>query len=115
MGNTQNIQITNSSNKKKEEQNQENKENIEEEEDYDIFAQNDKVMTIKRKTNNNSKNSENLNLCHNWDDSEGYYVVVPGDIIKDKYEVMGTSGKGVYSSVLRVQEIGGNTNTKSKN
>ena len=49
---------------------------------------------------------ENLNLTHNWDDSEGYYVAVPGSFLGDgaRYEVLGTSGKGVYSSVIRVRD-----------
>lgn len=49
---------------------------------------------------------ENLNLTHNWDDSEGYYVAVPGSSMGDgnRYEVLGTSGKGVYSSVIRVRD-----------
>eukprot|EP01084_Bolivina_argentea_P123466 218801_1 len=86
--------------------------------DYDIFAKHDEIIVNNTHTNCRNKHGknekENLNLTHNWDDSEGYYVTVPGDIILGKYCVMGISGKGAYSSVLRVEENNGNINGKSE-
>ena len=36
----------------------------------------------------------------NWADREGYYKIMPGEVIKSKYTVLGTRGKGVFSTVM---------------
>ncbi|KAJ1456246.1 kinase-like domain-containing protein [Pelagophyceae sp. CCMP2097] len=41
----------------------------------------------------------------NWDDQEGYYMARPGEIIAEKYRVLGVVGRGVFSSVLRAVEV----------
>lgn len=35
-----------------------------------------------------------------WDDSEGYYRVTPGEFIDDRYEMKNILGKGVFSAVV---------------
>ena len=77
--NTENIQTLRLSPNPNHDQDSKDKDKAEDEEDdYDIFAQNDKVLPINtQKNKTNKKVAENLNLTHNWDDSDGYYVVVP--------------------------------------
>ena len=40
-----------------------------------------------------------------WDDTEGYYVTRPGEIVDGRYRVLGAVGRGVFSSVLRAQDL----------
>ncbi|KAJ8598842.1 hypothetical protein CTAYLR_008544 [Chrysophaeum taylorii] len=40
----------------------------------------------------------------NWDDGEGYYMARPGEMIDDRYRVLGVVGRGVFSSVLRAKD-----------
>lgn len=44
-------------------------------------------------------------LQSNCDDAEGYYAPTIGETMNDKYRVLGTVGKGVFSTVLRCQCI----------
>mmetsp|Transcript_1469 Transcript_1469/g.5010 ORF Transcript_1469/g.5010 Transcript_1469/m.5010 type:complete len:443 (-) Transcript_1469:105-1433(-) len=40
-----------------------------------------------------------------WDDQEGYYVARPGEMVDQRYRVLGTVGRGVFSSVLRAEDV----------
>ncbi|TDH67619.1 hypothetical protein CCR75_006026 [Bremia lactucae] len=44
-------------------------------------------------------------LQSNCDDAEGYYSTTIGEVLHDKYRVLGAVGKGVFSTVLRCQCI----------
>lgn len=37
----------------------------------------------------------------NWTDTEGYYNTRVGEVIGGRYTVLGTVGKGVFSTVLK--------------
>jgi len=54
--------------------------------------------------------SDNPSLIDNWDDSEGYYKAIPGELIKDRYLVYSTLGKGVFSTVIRAKDNLNNNN-----
>jgi len=41
----------------------------------------------------------------NYDDKEGYYAHRVGDILNDRYKVLGSYGKGVFSTVVRCQDL----------
>ncbi|KAL7747643.1 U4/U6 small nuclear ribonucleoprotein prp4 [Sorochytrium milnesiophthora] len=45
-------------------------------------------------------------LAHadNWDDSEGYYRVVIGEMLEQRYRVLSILGKGVFSTVVRAMD-----------
>jgi len=43
-------------------------------------------------------------LEDNWDDHEGYYKTLVGEMISDRYLVLGSIGRGVFSTVLRCQD-----------
>ena len=40
-------------------------------------------------------------LQSNWDDNEGYYKARIGDMISERYRILGIVGKGIFSTVLK--------------
>ncbi|KAM3576626.1 hypothetical protein VYU27_001429 [Nannochloropsis oceanica] len=44
-------------------------------------------------------------LEDNWDDHEGYYKTLVGEVIADRYLVLGSIGRGVFSTVLRCRDL----------
>ncbi|KAI9097325.1 kinase-like domain-containing protein [Phlyctochytrium arcticum] len=48
--------------------------------------------------------SNNPALTDNWDDHEGYYRVILGEILDERYHVFSVLGKGVFSSVVKAQD-----------
>eukprot|EP00123_Amoebidium_parasiticum_P016851 comp23609_c2_seq1/m.40149 comp23609_c2_seq1/g.40149 ORF comp23609_c2_seq1/g.40149 comp23609_c2_seq1/m.40149 type:complete len:781 (-) comp23609_c2_seq1:156-2498(-) len=47
---------------------------------------------------------ESTHLTDNWDDAEGYYRTRSGEMLGDRYKVFGSSGQGVFSSVVRAHD-----------
>lgn len=45
-----------------------------------------------------------LPLQDNWDDPEGYYKTMVGELLHDRYVVLGAIGRGVFSTVLKCQD-----------
>ncbi|CAD5325716.1 unnamed protein product [Arabidopsis thaliana] len=43
-------------------------------------------------------------LDDNWDDAEGYYSYQLGELLDDRYEIVATHGKGVFSTVVRAKD-----------
>ncbi|VVA91202.1 unnamed protein product [Arabis nemorensis] len=43
-------------------------------------------------------------LHDNWDDAEGYYSYQFGELLDGRYEILGTHGKGVFSTVVRAKD-----------
>ncbi|UKJ87805.2 serine/threonine protein kinase [Theileria orientalis] len=76
-----------------------------EEDDMDMFstkldeADTKKKKIVKRVITNKL---ENRSLAENWNDSEGYYQAMIGEVLDDRYSVLSElAGKGVFSSVLK--------------
>lgn len=44
---------------------------------------------------------ENPHLQSNWDDGEGYYKPTIGEMVGNRFQILGIVGKGVFSSVLK--------------
>lgn len=44
---------------------------------------------------------ENPHLQSNWDDHDGYYKATIGELIGDRFQILGIVGKGVFSTVLK--------------
>ncbi|CDZ97335.1 kinase-like protein [Phaffia rhodozyma] len=45
-------------------------------------------------------------LSDNWDDADGYYRIIPGEVIDDgRYHVFTTLGKGMFSAVVRARVV----------
>ncbi|OZJ01683.1 hypothetical protein BZG36_05355, partial [Bifiguratus adelaidae] len=43
-------------------------------------------------------------LVDNWDDSEGYYRVILGEMLDNRYHVYANLGRGVFSSVVKARD-----------
>lgn len=45
-----------------------------------------------------------MSLMDNWDDHEGYYRLILGEILDGSYQVQASLGKGMFSSVVRCKD-----------
>ncbi|KPI44147.1 Serine/threonine-protein kinase prp4 [Cyphellophora attinorum] len=43
-------------------------------------------------------------LMDNWDDHEGYYITILGELIDNRYSVTDTLGRGMFASVIRATD-----------
>ncbi|KAI9007267.1 kinase-like domain-containing protein [Gaertneriomyces semiglobifer] len=50
------------------------------------------------------RTASNPALIDNWDDHEGYYRVILGEVLDERYHVYSILGKGVFSSVVKAQD-----------
>eukprot|EP00954_Amorphochlora_amoebiformis_P001231 95126-Amorphochlora_amoeboformis.AAC.1 len=76
---------------------------IEEKDDFEeLFIKGSKgVKPAEGKVNTLTGNID----VDSFTDSEGYYVFRPGDMLNERYRVMKNQGRGVFSTVLRVQDM----------
>lgn len=44
-------------------------------------------------------------LLDNWDDEEGYYKMIPGELLDGRYKVQMSLGKGMFSGVVRAFDM----------
>lgn len=44
-------------------------------------------------------------LLDNWDDHEGYYKIILGELLEGRYAVQANLGKGMFSNVLRALDV----------
>lgn len=49
--------------------------------------------------------NNNPHLQSNWDDGEGYYKARIGELIGDRFQILGVVGKGVFSTVLKCVDL----------
>uniref|UniRef100_A0A3B0N6A3 non-specific serine/threonine protein kinase n=1 Tax=Theileria annulata TaxID=5874 RepID=A0A3B0N6A3_THEAN len=106
-------------NMKRSEQDEVEEEVLEEEEDdMDMFSTNvDESAVKKRKVVRRviTNKLENRSLAENWNDSEGYYQAMIGEVMNDRYSVISElAGKGVFSSVLKCYDSVENRNVAIK-
>jgi len=47
----------------------------------------------------------NVGMLDNWDDAEGYYKVILGELLNGRYHVQANLGKGMFSGVVRATDI----------
>jgi serine/threonine-protein kinase PRP4 len=45
-----------------------------------------------------------VNMMDNWDDPEGYYNTILGELIENRYHVTANLGRGMFSSVVRATD-----------
>ncbi|KAJ3018540.1 U4/U6 small nuclear ribonucleoprotein prp4 [Thoreauomyces humboldtii] len=50
------------------------------------------------------RRADNPALTDNWDDHEGYYRIILGEVLEERYHVYSVLGKGVFSSVVKAQD-----------
>jgi serine/threonine-protein kinase PRP4 len=46
-----------------------------------------------------------IGMLDNWDDIEGYYKVILGELLNSRYHVQANLGKGMFSSVVRATDV----------
>jgi serine/threonine-protein kinase PRP4 len=92
--------------------------------EFDMFADNDDDMFAddpipNRKPRTSSSTSEDvakavpipqakeldIGMLDNWDDIEGYYKVILGELLNGRYHVQANLGKGMFSGVVRAMDI----------
>ncbi|KAF8243825.1 kinase-like protein [Wilcoxina mikolae CBS 423.85] len=44
-------------------------------------------------------------LLDDWDDQDGYYKMIPGELLDNRYKVQMSLGKGMFSGVVRARDI----------
>ncbi|TPX43798.1 hypothetical protein SeMB42_g04581 [Synchytrium endobioticum] len=50
------------------------------------------------------RSSDNPALLDNWDDPEGYYRIILGEVLDGRYHVYANLGRGVFSSVVKAKD-----------
>lgn len=88
--------------------------------DFDMFAEEDDDMfaeepTDKQKAKTNDDAIINthipqakeldIGMLDNWDDTEGYYKVILGELLNGRYHVQANLGKGMFSGVVRAMDV----------
>lgn len=53
-------------------------------------------------------------MLDNWDDEEGYYKMIPGELLDGRYKVQMSLGKGMFSGVVRARDIATGKDTAIK-
>lgn len=46
-----------------------------------------------------------IGMLDNWDDIEGYYKVILGELLNGRYHVQANLGKGMFSGVVRATDV----------
>ena len=88
--------------------------------DFDMFADEDEVDmfaqapesedpdTLERKTAKAVSISQakalDMSMLDDWDDQEGYYKVILGELLDGRYHVQSNLGKGMFSGVVRATD-----------
>lgn len=78
--------------------------------DFDMFADDDDDMFAEAPAKSAEKSKEtvgkalDVNMMDNWDDVEGYYNTILGELIQNRYHVIQNLGRGMFSSVVRATE-----------
>jgi len=79
--------------------------------DFDMFADDDDdgdnmfaEAPMQPKTEVKAAQALDVNLMDNWDDPEGYYITILGELIQDRYHVTQNLGRGMFSSVVRATD-----------
>ncbi|KAL8779209.1 MAG: hypothetical protein Q9213_007055 [Squamulea squamosa] len=45
-----------------------------------------------------------MSMLDDWDDDEGYYKVIPGELLDNRYHVQSNLGRGMFSGVVRATD-----------
>lgn len=88
--------------------------------DFDMFADDDGDMFADDSTEATKENKVSddiakaipipqaktldIGMLDNWDDSEGYYKIILGELLNGRYHVQSNLGKGMFSGVVRAED-----------
>ena len=75
----------------------------EDDEVEDIFAQSPKIRDRKAAKANSTQQAKRLDesLLDDWDDPDGYYRIILGEMLDRRYHVQENLGRGMFSGVVR--------------
>lgn len=86
------------------------------EDDDDMFAEESPVQT--RAEDNDATDQESsiavpipqgkeldISMLDNWDDPEGYYKIILGELLNGRYHVQTKLGRGMFSDVVRATDV----------
>ena len=75
----------------------------EDDDDDDMFAEAPKQGSRPRSASiKKTAQALDVNMMDNWDDTSGYYITIPGELIDGRYQVTQNLGRGMFASVIRV-------------
>ena len=85
--------------------------------EFDMFAEGDDDMfaeappTVETKEKESAKavpvpqaKALDMSMLDDWDDPEGYYKVILGELLDNRYHVQSNLGKGMFSGVVRATD-----------
>jgi serine/threonine-protein kinase PRP4 len=89
--------------------------------DFDMFAEDDDDMFAEDPLPNGDSSADksdvakavpipqakelDIGMLDNWDDIEGYYKVILGELLNGRYHVQANLGKGMFSGVVRALDV----------
>lgn len=92
--------------------------------DFDMFAEDDEgdifadEPTIREANGGEEESAKavpvpqakalDMSMLDDWDDSDGYYKVILGELLDGRYHVQSNLGKGMFSGVVRAMDQKGN-------
>lgn len=72
--------------------------------ELDMFADAPAKLAQEPKTETKFAQALDVNMMDNWDDSEGYYNAILGELIQGRYHVQQNLGRGMFASVVRAHD-----------
>ena len=72
-----------------------------EDDDDDMFGE---ELVRRSKPSEKSAQALDVGMMDNWDDIEGYYLTILGELIDGRYEVTANLGRGMFASVVRATD-----------
>lgn len=89
--------------------------------DFDMFAEDDDMFAEEPTPNGNDNINTrkqhaiavpvpqakelDIGMLDNWDDIEGYYKIILGELLNGRYHVQANLGKGMFSGVVRATDV----------
>jgi serine/threonine-protein kinase PRP4 len=75
-----------------------------EDDDLDMFAEAPVQPAKDAKAESKIAQALDVDLMDNWDDPEGYYNAILGELIQSRYHVQQNLGRGMFASVVRARD-----------
>ena len=75
-----------------------------EDDDLDMFAEAPTKPAQDLKTETKVPQALDVNMMDNWDDPDGYYNTILGELIQGRYHVQQNLGRGMFASVVRARD-----------
>lgn len=76
----------------------------EEDDDDDMFAEGPARHKPDASAAPKGAQALDARMMDNWDDHEGYYITILGELIDDRYSVTDNLGRGMFASVIRATD-----------